>query len=294
MNSEEYIPSEKDLKDFEEFEKERDRFDSQDYVKICSDLYELHCGNQLKKCMKETVMDILVCNLSTFSDIKNSSMRQRLCMTQLFGYDEREIVKMISPDLSESDIDCVINNVQYPYLWKGMNIYFSDSRIDQAIEARNASVRTKSLPFIMFNEIHPISDKIMLYARKELIANTTPENRPLFFLRNLALRKGTERGYWDYPEPNFIEKAKVSIKRFLSLVLEECQFHQQALLYQFNITTIKSCTSGMTRFSIPIQYIPVIEEYFNVEFTNTPELTKKSTIMYIDTVKRESDYMTFR
>ena len=76
---------------------------------------------------------------------------------------------------------------------------------------------------------------------------------------------------------------------FLYLLFSECQNIPETLKYQFNVTTTKySIPSSKVRFSLPIIFIPLIEEYFNVAFKPSTIYNRKGGLTSF-TVERKTD-----
>lgn len=280
----EYKPTADDLKDFEEFSNERKLIETYSGRKVYADLFTLHNKGKKITLLREVLKNILLADLSAL-DLENTSILDRLYFCTLFGFETRELVSIISPELSDDDIEHLMLDRAYAYLWTGLKSWFGDHMIELVRNARTNGIKRKTLPYFIFDEVHDSKDRVVIAAMKDIIKMTAQSCRPLYLLRNYALKKGADRGYWYFTEHMRNVKGKVSVKRFLKILLEECQNIPETLLFQFNITTNKSCSKGKVIFSVPRAFLPLIEEYFDIEFTNVCT-GKGSGMIHIKTDKR--------
>ncbi|MBR1988405.1 MAG: hypothetical protein IKA36_05150 [Clostridia bacterium] len=280
----EYKPTADDLKDFEEFSNERKLIETYSGRKVYADFFTLHNRGTTVTLLREVLKNILLADLSAL-DLENTSILDRLYFCALFGFETRELVSVISPELSDDDVEHLMQDRDYPYLWSGLNSWFGDHMIERVRNARTNGIKRKTLPYLIFDEVHDSTDRVVISAMKDIIKMTAQSCRPLYILRNYTLQKGADRGYWYFTEHMRNVKGKVSVKRFLKILLEECQNIPETLLFQFNIITTKSCPNGKVIFSVPRAFLSLVEEYFDIEFTNV-YTGKGSGVIHIKTDKR--------
>lgn len=278
-----YIPTEEDLKDFEEFAIEREKLSDNKKITF---VYVTR-NNEKIKTTKNALLDTLTANISTVKGIMDRSLLERLNIVELFGYNKKQILKVMDPDLSEEDIVRILKGKTYPYLLRGLNTYFNDDRITRSIIARNNSVLNRTLSYIPFNEVVIVSDRKAMYDRFLLIKQTPYDNRPMYWLRTYILTKYNNRkGFWDVDPTDTKTTFTVRGKKFLTVLLYELQNFPDFLKYQFGTTTTKYALNDKqtVRFSIPLVMIEHIEEYFNLDFVF--DRSFKDLNCFMTTVKR--------
>ena len=267
----EYIPTEEDLRDFEEFKAERECMERENEKSPYVTMYYISKGDEVLKLTRSAITDLITHTISVIPNIKEYALVDRLNPLELLGYDKYELVSVISPELSKRDIDDLFDNKPYPYLYSGLSSVVSDERIDKAIADREFAREHKLIPSSLFCEVYSLADKELLRSKHQIV-NLYKNDRPLSWLRPYILKKGKDAGVLRIKgDINSDEPIRVQTRKFLQILCYCCQDIPITMRYQFNIIVSKRDTKYSDKkpyvtFSIPVSMLPIIESYFNVRF----------------------------
>lgn len=265
-----YVPTEQDLKDFEEFQVQRDQDEIRSGRTTRVPMYLVSKGDSVEKCTRSVVMDFIQCVASVFSDIKEQPLVNRLSILELLGYDKYELVSVIDPGLRKEDIDALFEGKEYPYLYTGLKSCLSNEAIDRVLDNLKFARDNRLIASSLFCEVGSVADKELMYSKQQRIAMCSDDSsgRPLYWLREYMLVKGNKLGIWEYEQGSNAKGIRVPTKKFVQMLCYLCQDIPTTLKYQFGINVTKYCgnVKGTVKFSIPIGQLPIIETYFNVRF----------------------------
>ena len=228
-----YIPTEQDLKDFEELSNEKSTHDKLTITKYSSmpitiALYSWSCNvayySGVRRLTRPTVIEYMktMASIVPMDKVDGHSKKHLLMSLSLFYDDEttmyEEIRNVLSDQMTEEEFQYLINDNQpvLPYLQQCWDSVFGLAGLKHYAEMQQRLYKEHILPYSVFD-----LDSVDLeteYSQLELIKNQQVGSRPLYYLRSVGLDVSLdELGF--YPYATGEEIVDVDINDFLTNVL---------------------------------------------------------------------------
>ena len=274
MDYQEYVPTVQDLQDFEE------SYNALKNINTPKKWTFTHCG-QVKELSRETVCTLvshLLANVFPEDAITSTNLHNRLTVLAMFGYNLKELTKIVCAELSDEELEMLMNGKSYPYLIAPLRAVVGEGNLEYCRFVYKNMLHTHVLPYKQFyDEPWYTNDKEKLQVRLELISLYDKELRPLWGCRARTLM---ELGIHDkvLSDSNNLEVDCVS---YLKTMFE---LHRQFLSdfkSQFGLYTQYLSSTKRMKFSLPITFIPLMECYFNIKFINVPKSVRTRDVIDI-------------
>ena len=281
----EYKPTEEDLKDFREFCKEREK------IEFCGrkrnmNIYKIHRLSEEFRITRIALIEMMKSLLAVLDEWKPMSLLERLNVFRLFGYDPKELLFVINSDFTDEEIKSVLEGRAYQYLLGDLKSVVGDYSVESAASFLDYAGANHILPYTIFDRGINALDVEDMLAREELIERTSPSDRPIFWVREFILTEGEDKGYWSYPK-HTNDVVDVTFKRFMKMLLFECQNISETMNRQFGIKYAYIREKKKTKHSVVLSRysLDLISTYFNVRFKSIPTSSKNGYAFVFDSTK---------
>lgn len=260
-----YIPTEQDYKDFSELSKELESYHKQPKK------WEFTHNGKTIMMHRETICAIISEFLSCIYCADLTSL-QRINILKLFGYEPISILKAICSDLSDNDIQLLLDGKEYPYLTKSLNAVVGDANLSAMKIISSHNTMKHVLPYKQFfDQEWTVTDKDLNQVRYELICIKSPFLRPMWCSRvpvlmemNIDEKLIRSRDIVEVDCISFFEKYFRWNKHLLS-----------SLKDQFGFSTIYINKTKQMKFTIARYQMRLFETYFNLKFINISKVKYK-------------------
>lgn len=267
MKEYDYVPTEQDLKDFEEYNIPTSTSNRTWTFVHCNKTFELS---------RETICTIvsdLLANCYSKETIESIPLIERLTVLALFGYDLNQLLRIICSDLSENEFKLLCEGKEYPYLVSQLRSVVGNENLEYVRTVYNHLKGTHILPYKQFyNDDWSVTNEHLTQVRYELISIKSCDLRPMWCCRIPVM---FELGIGE-DKIRSREIVEVDCVKFFKSLFNWNKHLLSDFRCQFGIPAQYNPRTNSMKFTISYAYLRLVECYFNVKFIKVPPVKTKA------------------